>query len=61
LYLQIALKSNLNLYKLKNAEQATSKILPKMSLRDKNNGYGITKQRILDKLHAFFERYFSLG
>jgi len=46
---------------LKAAGQAASKILPRISLLAKDNCYAITKQRVLDKLHAFFERYFTLG
>jgi len=46
---------------LKTSGTAASKLLPKISLLAQNNHYATTKQRVLDKLHAFFERYFTLG
>jgi len=46
---------------LKTSGIAASKLLPKISLFAENNDYATTKQRVLDKLHAFFERYFTLG
>jgi len=46
---------------LKTSGTAASKLLPKISLLAQDNRYAITKQRVLDKLHAFFERYFTLG
>jgi len=46
---------------LKTAGQAVRNILPKIPLLSKDNRYAITKQRVLDKLQVFFERYFALG
>jgi len=46
---------------LKTAGQAASKILPKVSMLSQDNRYALTKQRVLNKLRTFFERYFSLG
>jgi len=46
---------------LKTAGQAVSKLLPKISRLSENNRYTLTKQRVLDKLYAFFERFFGLA
>jgi len=43
------------------AGTAITKILPPVSRFAKNNGHAIKKQTVLDKLAAFFERYFSLA
>ncbi len=40
---------------------AITKILPPASRFDKNNGHAVKKQAVLDRLSAFFERYFSLA
>jgi len=40
---------------------AITKILPPVSRFSKNNAYSTKKQTVLDKLAAFFERYFGLG
>lgn len=39
---------------------AITKILPPVSRFSKNNGHSVKKQTVLDKLGAFFERYFGL-
>ena len=39
---------------------AITKILPPVSRFSKNNGHSVKKQMVLDKLGAFFERYFGL-
>lgn len=39
---------------------AVMKILPPVSRFSKNNGHSVKKQTVLDKLTAFFERYFGL-
>ena len=39
---------------------AITRILPPVSRFAKNNGHGVKKQTVLDKLAAFFERYFGL-
>ncbi|MFZ2853701.1 MAG: type I restriction endonuclease subunit R [Rhodocyclaceae bacterium] len=43
------------------AGTAITKILPPVSRFSKNNGHSIKKQTVLDKLAAFFERYFNLA
>jgi type I restriction enzyme R subunit len=40
---------------------AITKILPPVSRFSKNNGHSVKKQSVLDKLAAFFERYFGLA
>jgi type I restriction enzyme R subunit len=40
---------------------AVTKILPPVSRFSKNNAHSAKKQTVLDKLAAFFERYFGLG
>ena len=40
---------------------AITKILPPVSRFSKNNGHSVKKQTVLDKLGAFFERYFGLA
>jgi len=40
---------------------AITKILPPVSRFSKNNGHAAKKQTVLDKLAAFFERYFGLA
>lgn len=40
---------------------AITKILPSVSRFSKNNGHATKKQTVLDKLAAFFERYFGLA
>jgi type I restriction enzyme R subunit len=40
---------------------AITKILPPVSRFSKNNGHTLKKQTVLDKLGAFFERYFGLA
>ncbi|MFJ4290244.1 type I restriction endonuclease subunit R [Cupriavidus sp. NPDC089707] len=40
---------------------AITKILPPVSRFSKNNGHATKKQTVLDKLTAFFERYFGLA
>ncbi len=40
---------------------AITKILPPVSRFSKNNGHSAKKQSVLDKLAAFFERYFGLA
>jgi type I restriction enzyme R subunit len=40
---------------------AITRILPPVSRFAKNNGHGVKKQTVLDKLAAFFERYFGLA
>ncbi len=40
---------------------AITKILPPASRFDKNNGHAVKKQAVLDRLSAFFERYFGLA
>lgn len=40
---------------------AITKILPPVSRFSKNNGHSVKKQTVLDKLGAFFERYFGLS
>ena len=42
------------------AGTAITKILPPVSRFSKDNGHGRKKQTVLDKLAAFFERYFGL-
>ncbi|EFQ24673.1 type I site-specific deoxyribonuclease, HsdR family [Aminomonas paucivorans DSM 12260] len=39
---------------------AITKILPPLSRFDKNGSHGLKKQRVLEKLGAFFERFFGL-
>ena len=39
---------------------AITKILPPVSRFNKDNGHAIKKQTVLDKLGAFFERFFGL-
>ena len=39
---------------------AITKILPPVSRFSKNNGHGVKKQTVLEKLGAFFERFFGL-
>lgn len=39
---------------------AITKILPPVSRFAKNNDHAVKKQTVLDKLAAFFERYFGL-
>ena len=39
---------------------AITKILPPVSRFNKNNGHAVKKQTVLDKLGAFFERFFGL-
>lgn len=43
------------------AGTAITKILPPISRFTKNNGHSTKKQAVLDKLGAFFERYFGLS
>lgn len=38
-----------------------TQILPPISRFGTDDGYGIRKQAVLDRLAAFFERYFALG
>lgn len=38
-----------------------TKILPPVSRFSKNNNHSAKKQTVLEKLAAFFERYFGLG
>jgi len=40
---------------------AITKVLPPVSRFSKNNGHAVKKQTVLDKLAAFFERYFGLA
>ena len=40
---------------------AITKILPPVSRFARNNGHSAKKQSVLDKLDAFFERYFGLA
>lgn len=40
---------------------AITKILPPVSRFSKNNGHSVKKQTVLDKLGAFFDRYFGLA
>jgi hypothetical protein len=40
---------------------AITRILPPMSRFTRNNNHSAKKQTVLDKLTAFFERYFGLG
>jgi len=40
---------------------AITKILPPVSRFSKNNGHSVKKQTVLDRLGAFFERYFGLA
>ena len=40
---------------------AITKILPPVSRFNKNNNHAVKKQSVLDKLAAFFERYFGLA
>ena len=40
---------------------AVTAILPPMSRFGPDDGYGIRKQTVLDRLTAFFDRYFVLG
>lgn len=40
---------------------AITKILPPVSRFNKNNSHAVKKQMVLDKLAAFFERYFGLA
>ena len=42
-------------------EVGTEKILPPVSRFAKNNNHAAKKQTVLDKLAAFFERYFGLA
>jgi len=44
-----------------SAGTAISKILPPVSLFAKDRRYALKKQTVLDKLSAFFERYFGLA
>jgi type I restriction enzyme R subunit len=44
-----------------SAGTAITKILPPVSRFSKDNGHGQKKQTVLDKLAAFFERYFGLA
>jgi len=46
---------------LKTAGQAVSNILPPISRIIQDKHYVLTKQRVLDKLYAFFERFFGLA
>lgn len=43
------------------AGTAITKILPPVSRFSKTNGHGIKKQTVLEKLTAYFERYFELA
>ncbi|HMN36090.1 MAG TPA: type I restriction endonuclease subunit R [Hyphomicrobium sp.] len=43
------------------AGTAITKIMPPVSRFSKNNGHSAKKQTVLDKLAAFFERYFGLA
>jgi len=43
-----------------SAGTAITKILPPVSRFNKNNGHAVKKQAVLDKLGAFFERFFGL-
>ena len=43
------------------AGTAITKILPPVSRFSKDNGHAAKKQTVLDRLAAFFERYFGLG
>lgn len=43
------------------AGTAITKILPPVSRFSKNNGHSIKKQTVLERLAAFFERYFGLA
>ncbi len=43
------------------AGTAITKVLPPVSRFSKDNGHGQKKQSVLDKLAAFFERYFGLA
>jgi type I restriction enzyme R subunit len=38
-----------------------TQILPPISRFAADDGYGIRKQTVLDRLSAFFDRYFALG
>lgn len=40
---------------------AITKILPPVSRFSKNNGHAAKKQTVLEKLAAYFERYFGLA
>lgn len=40
---------------------AVTEILPPISRLATGDGYGTRKQTVLDKLTAFFDRYFALG
>ena len=40
---------------------AITKILPPVSRFSQNNGHAVKKQTVLDKLTAFFERFFGLA
>jgi hypothetical protein len=40
---------------------AVTQILPPISRFGTDDGYGIRKQAVLDRLTAFFDRYFALG
>ncbi len=40
---------------------AITRILPPVSRFNKNNSHAVKKQTVLDKLAAFFERYFGLA
>lgn len=40
---------------------AVAAILPPMSKFSTGNGYGATKQSVLDRLQAFFDRFYDLG
>jgi type I restriction enzyme R subunit len=40
---------------------AITRILPPVSRFTKSNGHAAKKQTVLDRLAAFFERYFGLG
>ena len=40
---------------------AVTEILPPISRFAADDGYGIKKQTVLDRLAAFFDRYFALG
>ena len=42
------------------AGTAITRVLPPVSRFSKDNGHGRKKQTVLEKLSAFFERYFGL-
>jgi type I restriction enzyme R subunit len=43
------------------AGTAITKVLPPVSRFSRNNGHSLKKQTVMDKLTAFFERYFGLS